>query len=106
MYYYYVTVYTLQQHLDSCERHAPVAFAEFRGQVAALRASNDAVLRRLETAALMWRLPGDRPVDDVLAYIQASTDAHYATTATDVTTTRCRNLLATLFSRGTSRPSR
>jgi len=93
----YVGEFTLQQHLNSCERRAPAVVEQLVVEVAAIRAANDAALRRLEPAARNWRLPGDRPIDEVLARIQESTDAYYADAPVEVAIFRCQNLLATLM---------
>ena len=70
----YVGMFAMQQHLKSCERHAPAAVEQLRAEVASIRAANDAALRRLGPAADKWKLPGDRPIDEILAHIRESTD--------------------------------
>lgn len=94
----YVGVFTMRQHVDSCGRRAPAALQGFSSDVAAFRAASEATLRRLEPAARKWRLPGDRPLDEVLAHIEASTDAYYADAPDEVAFFRCAKLLATLAS--------
>lgn len=66
-------------------------------EVAAIRAANDVALRRLELVARKWRLPGDRPIDEVLAHIQESTEAYYEDAPVEVAISRCQNLLAILM---------
>ena len=93
----YVGMFAMQQHLNSCERHAPAAIEQLRAEVASIRAANDAALRRLGPVADKWKLPGDRPIDEVLAHIWASTDAYYADAPVEVAISRCQNLLETLM---------
>ena len=93
----YVGALTMQQHLNSCERRAPAVVEQLLVEVAAFRAANDAALRRLEPAARKWRLTRDRPIDEVLAHIQESTDAYYADTPVEVAISRCQKLLAMLM---------
>ena len=92
----YVGAFTLQQHLASCERHAPAALEQSQPTVAAFHAANEASLRRLEAAARKWRLPGDRSIEEVLRHIRNSTDAYYADVPAGIAAARCQNLLATL----------
>jgi len=93
----YVGAFTVQEHLNACERHAPAAVEQFRVEVSALRGVNDGALRRLGPAARKWSLPGDRPIEEVLARIHKSTDAYYSEASVDAATSRCRNLLETLL---------
>jgi hypothetical protein len=90
-------MFAMQQHLKSCERHAPAAVEQLRAEVASIRAANDAALRRLGPAADKWKLPGDRPIDEILAHIRESTDAYYADAPVEVAISRCQNLLETLM---------
>jgi len=92
----YVDAFTLQQHLESCERHAPAALEQSQSTVAAFRATNEASLRRLEAAARKWRLPGDRSIEEVLRHIRDSTDAYYADVPAGIAASRCQNLVANL----------
>lgn len=93
----YIGAFVMNQHLASCERHAPAVADNFRGQVATLQSANEAVMRKVEAAAFNWRLPGGRAISEILTQIQESTDAYYSGLGGDVGADHCEKMLVTLM---------
>jgi anti-sigma factor ChrR (cupin superfamily) len=89
----FMAAFVLEQYRASCERHAPEVYAKHRAQADTWRVETATTIRRLESAARRWELPGGRSVDDLLAHIATSTDDEYASMTDETREARCKAFL-------------
>ena len=92
----YMTAYTMEQHRAACERRASGVYRGFAEQAEAWRDANEETMRRLESAARRWQLPGNRSLDELLAQLAASTDDYYASLGHGAVDAQCEQLLRRL----------